>query len=147
VEKMEADELFDTHLDGTIYRDKQVEERGVHLTVGSVHEVLKRGETDFGGDEEVPCETEKMTPLKRSPDDDYGWWDLDRGHYRVRFNETIRSESGAYLLVPNERILACGCTLAPTVVREGIIDTVLVVPGQGVSIKENARIGLLCPLR
>lgn len=143
---MEADELFDTHLEGTIYRDKQIEEHGVHLTVGSVHEILAGGQTDFGGDEQVPCETDELTPQKRDPDDDYGWWDLNRGHYRVRFNETLRAESGAFLLVANERILACGCSLTPAIVREGIIDTVLVVPKQGVRIKENARIGLLRPL-
>ena len=132
---MEPEEIFDGVLDNTVYRDKQVGEAGVHLTVGSVHDVLKGGQTDFGGDEQVPCETEKLTPQKRDPDDDYGWWDLTAGHYRVQFNETLVESGKAFLLVPNDRILACGCSLAGTVVSSGVIDTVLTVPMHGVSIK------------
>lgn len=140
---MEPDEVFDGALEGTVYRDKQVDETGVHLTVGSVHAVLNRGHTDFGGGEQQPCETQKLSPKKRDPDDDYGWWDLEGGHYRVRFNESVNGEHGVFLLVPNQRILECGCDLSPTLLASGSIDTVLVVPREGVSIKENARIALL----
>ena len=143
---MSAEELFDTYLEGTIYKDKQVDSRGVHLTVSEIHCITGRGETDFGGSEHRDAETEPLEPEKRDPDDDYGWWELDEGTYRVVFNESARATPGALLLVPSERILSCGCDIAPTLIQKGSIESVLTVPESGVSIKENARIALLSRL-
>ncbi|MFP4026964.1 MAG: dCTP deaminase [Candidatus Brocadiia bacterium] len=144
---MKPDELFDSFLSGTVYRDKQVDARGVHLTVDSIFSIEDAGQIDFGGGEHEECCTVEIEPQKRSEDDDYGWWDLAGGHYRVVFNESIKAATDGMLLVPNERILACGCHLASTLALEGPIETVLVVPEVGVSIKENARVALLHPLR
>ena len=140
---MEQQEIFDSCLEGTIHDGKQVEEPGIHLTAGSVSSLVGRGQTDFGGDEQEPCEQSTISPTKRAPEDDYGWWELEGGEYRVRFNETITSGSGVFLVVPNDRILACGCVMVSVLAASGRIETVLSVPQQGVSIKENARIALL----
>ncbi len=143
---MNTEELFDTYLEGTIYKEKQVDSRGVHLTVSEIHAITGRGETDFGGSEHKNAETQPIEPEKRDPDDDYAWWELDQGTYRVIFNESARAIPGALLLVPNERILSCGCSMAPALVSAGSAESILTVPETGVSIKENARIALLFPL-
>lgn len=143
---MRPEELFDTYLEGTIYKKKQLDSRGVHLTVAEIRALTGRGRIDFGGDEHEECGSEPLSPRKRDPEDDYGWWDLGGGTYRIVFNESTRAVPGTLLLVPNERILSCGCTIAVTTTREGSVESVLTVPETGVSIKENARAALLCPL-
>jgi hypothetical protein len=140
-----AEELFDEWLEGTIYRDKQVEARGVHLTVGQVHRLSEGGRVDFGGSELEPCPTEPVGPVKAQEDDEYGWWELDGGTYLVVFNERLREGAPPVLLTPNDRLLACGCSLAPLVCGARDVRSVLTVPHCGAAIKQNARVALLRP--
>ena len=143
---MEPAELFDEYLDGTVYEGKQVDKQGVHLTAGEIYGLGARGYIDFGGDEHRPRDTRKLEPQKRNPDDDYGWWDLEGGAYRVVFNESVKDAPVPLLLTPNTRLLDCGSFLASCVVEEGQVASILTVPRGGVGIKENARIALLSPL-
>ncbi len=140
---MDSQELFDDYLEGTIYEGKQVAPQGIHLTAGTILAPRGAGDTDFGGDEHSPCDFQVVKPEKRNPDDDYGWWELDGGHYRVVFNESLRDCPVPLLLTANARILDCGCHLASCVPEQGELATTLTVPDCGGGIKENARIGFL----
>ncbi|MFP4176874.1 MAG: hypothetical protein ACLFT2_06565 [Candidatus Brocadiia bacterium] len=141
---MRPEDIFDQHLNGTIYRDKQVDSNGVHLTVDTIMEITGRGQIDFGGGEYEPAETCIIEPEKRSAGDDYGWWELPAGLYRVKFNESVLADNaGNFILLPNSRLIGCNCSLAPCCPGEGTITTTLTVPETGLSIKENARIALL----
>jgi hypothetical protein len=143
---MDAAELFDEWLEETIHRESQVDEHGVHLTAGHVALADSRAEIDFGGSEFEPCTQRDVAPTKKQPDDDYGWWRLEKGAYLLEFNERLKEGAPPMLLVPNGRLLACGCSLAACVCAAGPLRSVLTVPERGVAIKENARIALLRPL-
>ncbi len=143
---MTPEELFDNWLEKTVYRDKQVDAAGVHLTVGEIHSAHTRGRLDFGGSELKPCGTHPVELTERTPGDQYAWWRLEEGTYVVRFNETLKEGAPPSLLVGSRRLLACGCAVAATVCTGGEMRSVLTVPGCGVHIKQNARIALLRPL-
>jgi len=140
---MEPRIIFEECLEGTVYEGKQIEEHGVHLTVGSIASIDGPGQIDFGGGEHSPCRARELTPKKRSADDDYGWWELEEGYYRVRFNESIIPKSGVFMVTSNDRLLVCGCSVTPAIAASGNISTILTVPPHGTAIKENARIALL----
>ncbi len=143
---MEPEELFDEWLEDTIYRDKQVDRHGVHLTVGQVSRLEARGSVDFGGSELEQAPATRIEPVRRDPADDYGWWKLQPGAYVVTFNESVRDGAPPLLLVTNERLLSCGCAIAPLVLGAGEVRSVLTVADHGVAIKENARVALLRPV-
>ncbi len=93
-----------------------------------------------------PGSTHPVEPAEHKPSDRYAWWRLDGGTYIVCFNERLREGAPPMLLVPSERALACGCSVASTICGAGELRSVLAVPSWGVSIKQNARIALLRPL-
>ncbi len=140
---MEPRIIFEECLEDTVYEGKQIDEHGVHLTAGAISSIEGPGQIDFGGDEHNPCRDRELTPKKRSAQDDYGWWELEEGYYRVHFNESIIPGSGVFLIASNDRLLACGCSVTPTIAASGNISTILTVPSYGTAIKENARIALL----
>ena len=141
---MEPRELFEDYLEDTIYDDKQIAANGVHLTADKILALRGGGDTDFGGDEHRPGDQQVVRTEKRNPDDDYGWWELDGGIYRVVFNEKLRECPAPLLLTASPRLLECGCSLTAYVPPEGELATTLIVPECGVGMKENARIGFLC---
>jgi hypothetical protein len=143
---MEPEELFDDWLEGTVHRDRQVDPRGVHLTVAGIDHAHTKGEVDFGGSEMKPAVSRAVTVTLHSPGDKFAWWRLEPGTYIVKFNEKLKPGAPPMLLTGNERVLACGCTVAATVVSEGELSSVLTVPDVGVNVKQNARVALLRPL-
>ncbi|MGD2175255.1 MAG: hypothetical protein PVJ27_07615 [Candidatus Brocadiaceae bacterium] len=143
---MTPEDLFDNWLEGAIHRPNQVDEGGVHLTVGQVLTSHSRGRIDFGGSELKPSGLHPVETAEHSPTDRYGWWRLDAGTYILRMNEKLKEGAPPMLLTSNERLLSCGCSIAPAVLTGGEIQTLLSVPKSGVNIKENARVALLTPL-
>ncbi|KPK63055.1 MAG: hypothetical protein AMK73_05415, partial [Planctomycetes bacterium SM23_32] len=125
---MTPEELFDDCLEGTVYRDKQVDAHGVHLTARDVRRLDAAGRIDFGGSELAPCATQAIQPQKAGPDDEYGWWRLEGGTYLVVFNERLKEGAPPTLLTPNARLLSCGCSVAPLVCRPGELRSLLTVP-------------------
>ena len=140
---MEPEELFDNWLEGTIHRDSQVDAHGVHLTVAEILSPHSRGRIDFGGKELKACSLHPLELSEHSPGDRYGWWRMEGGGYVVRFNETLKAGAPPVLLVSNQRLLSCGCSVAPAIFTGGEIRSVLTVPGTGAAIKQNSRIALL----
>lgn len=131
-------ELFDL-LEGTIHRETQVQEQRVDLTAASIWRLTGHGQLDFGGSEYHAAPTEEIAPEKRQPDDDYGWWTLDAGVYRVVFNEQLTE--GRALLQSLPRLLEVGAYIPARMVEAGPEITALLAVGEtGVAIKENARL-------
>ena len=114
-------------IEGGIHAETQSEERSVSLTVSAVHRAEGTGALDFGGSEMKPCPTNALPSSKRSPGDEFGWWDLDPGFYFVRFNEQLNSSGVLFgLISPLPRLLACGAyhpttTLLPSDRFMGIV--------------------------
>ncbi len=124
-----------------IYDDVQVHEDRIDLTVSEIFSIEGGGELDFGGSEYVPSELKKLETIKKHEDDDYGWWELEKGTYLMELNEKI--SGGRALLQPMDRLLKTGC-FTPTKVVDGRennnILCLIHVNQHGVNIKENSRI-------
>lgn len=129
-------------LDDLVHEPSQTEGPGVDLTVEYVARIDGAGDVDFGGDEYDRPETDAVGTEKRSPDDDYGWWELGAGTYLIRYNETLTAAENGFLLQPHPRLLALGAT-HPTVRVQELPRVPLTVPEDGVNIKENARVSTL----
>ena len=128
-----------------IFKDKQFHGRTLFLTLKTVYRILGKGSVDFGGGEYVQADREKLEPVKRSFDDNYGWWDLEPGTYPIEYNERFESEKERlYLISPSRRIFSSG-TFHPVIVvveKKYSPKGLLIVGGSGISIKENGRISL-----
>ncbi len=104
------------------------------------------GALDFGGSEYQEASVSLLDPEKKTPEEPYGWWNLDTGDYLIRFNETIKIPAkGLIMIFPHERLLAAGASHAPLAVEN--LDQKISVPihvgPAGLKIKQNARVSRL----
>ena len=76
-------------IEGYISLEKQLTPNGFDLTVGRVFSFASSGSLDFSNKERVVPEGKESVPLKQKSDDTFGWWDLSKGAYKVRTNETV----------------------------------------------------------
>jgi len=146
-----ASEDFIENITGIIHKGTQQHDQHCDLTVSEVHRITGAGSLDFGGSEFRPATIEKITPKKQKPDDDYGWWDLGKGPYKIIFNETVDDLPGTGIISPHDHAKQSGL----------ISDTFLISPNEnkdklsmnvtvseaGCHIKENARIASLHVLK
>jgi len=129
-------------VEGIVHEPTQVrDDGGIDLTVAEVYELRDPGRIDFGGGELDPAETEPHRRVWRSAGDDYQWWHLDPGTYLVEYNESL---SGGALLQPRTDLLERGGS-HPTLRRTELPAVPLTVGGEGLRLKENARISVLLP--
>lgn len=146
MKKRKGSDIID-YLEDIVYADKQILDDGIHLTVNKVLNLTKRGDIDFGGSEYKESQTREIPPVKRSPDDKYGWWSLPEGEYLIVYNEKIRDsipQEDIIFLQPALRLVRNG-SYHPTLIinNQGSITTTLFVGKKGLKIKENARISKL----
>ncbi|MDP2498869.1 MAG: hypothetical protein Q8W44_12880 [Candidatus Palauibacterales bacterium] len=142
---LDADEARDC-VDGLVHFDTQRAPDGLDLTVEDVFEVTGPGSLDFGGSEFDPAPRERIEPELASPDDDYGWWELDPGSYVVHYNEGVDLGAGQVgELHPLPRLQQAGASHG-TLVLHGTRETVaalLNVGEGGCHLKENCRVSRL----
>lgn len=133
-------------VEDAVHAGTQRRERGFDVTVATIHEVAAPGRLDFGGGEQEPGTAEPVPTSKRNPDDDYGWWTLEPGTYRVTYNEALALDGQRLVLKPREALADQGLA-HPTLVLDDRLPAVpLTVSGAGARIKENARLSTLVPL-
>lgn len=126
-------------VDGLVHEPTQVHDGVVDLTVAAVLEVTEPGRVDFGGGELQAAETEPLDTQRRNPDDDYGWWHLHHGTYLLSYNESLSPGDGERLVVQTrDEVLAMGA-YHPTL-RLRALDDVPITVGDGLRLKENARV-------
>ncbi len=129
--------------DGLISAKKQQGECSLDLTVNTISLIDLGGSLDFGGSEYQEASASLLEPEKKTPDEPYGWWNLNTGDYLIRFNETIKIPSnGLILIFPHDRLLAAGASHAPLAL-ENLSQSVCVpihVGPAGLKIKQNARV-------
>ncbi|KXB06980.1 hypothetical protein AKJ54_00905 [candidate division MSBL1 archaeon SCGC-AAA382K21] len=126
------------YLEGIVYRDTQIKDDGVDLTVAKIFEPENRGEIDFGGSERSDAEISEIKPRLRNPKDDYGWWELEPGFYLISYNESFKTKRKAFLqplprLTRNQAIHTSGFLTKLTLIP-------LYVGENGMAIKENSRV-------
>ena len=126
----------------------QLAPQGFDLTAGEIHEIEGSGKLDFSNSEREIPDSSKIEPVKKNRDDDYGWWELEQGSYKVVMNEKV--DIPEYLTAfafPRSSLLRMGCSIENAVWDAGFTGTgsfLLVVSNpEGVEIKENARVNQL----
>jgi deoxycytidine triphosphate deaminase len=134
-----------------IHEKKQVEDYGVYFTIGKVFKFTSKGEIDFGDSEYKESEMQEIAPVKRNPEDKYGWWDLPQGEYLIEFNEELHDllpSAKLVVLQPSERITVNGAFHSTKVIeKKGRIRVTLYVGKNGINIKKNARVSKLIVLK
>ena len=143
---LEMDELL-KRVDGLVHEKTQRGPAGLELTLKAVLRLQGGGALDFGGSEYQEAETAEIAPTKGA-DDKYGWWSLEAGVYRLRFNESLRLEGGERaLLSPHPRLLAAGGNHPSAMFGAGEeLFVMLQVFAGGLRLKENCRISRLSVL-
>lgn len=134
------------HLDGLVHLDTQRAPNGIDLTVDRVYRTTGHGQLDFGGSEFQAAPYERLTPVCKDPEDDYGWWTLEEGAYVIQYNESVRLEASHQAVVtPLERTLQAGAHHGTFVVDDhrDPLETLLVVSRMGCRLKENCRVSRL----
>jgi hypothetical protein len=126
-------------VDGFVHEQTQVHDGVVDLTVTDVHHVTEPGDVDFGGGELAAAETEPLEPRRRDPDDDHGWWHLDHGTFLLSYNETIDPPADERLVVQTRDAVLARGAYHPTLRLRGL-ERVPVTVGDGIELKENARV-------
>ncbi len=129
--------------EGLISAKKQLGEFSLDLTVQSISLINLGGSLDFGGSEYEDASVSLLKPEKRTPDEPYGWWNLEPGDYLIRYNERIKiPPKGLLIILPHERLLAAGASHAPLAIEN--LDQNVSVPihvgPAGLKIKQNARV-------
>ena len=143
-EAIEEENLIQDYID----LETQLTPQGFDLTAGEIYRFKGHGSLDFSNSEREIPETEKVEPVKKDEEDDYGWWQLEPGAYKVVMNETVDiPEHLTAFAYPMSSLLRMGCSIENAVWDAGYTGTgsfLLVVENdQGVDIKQNARVNQL----
>lgn len=131
-----------------IHLETQLTPNGIDLTVDEIHSFEGSGKLDFSNSEREIPESEKIEPEKKSEGDDYGWWELDSGSYKIVTNEVVDLPDNLVAFAyPRSSLLRMGCSIENGVWDGGFKGKssflLLVENQEGVEIKENARVNHL----
>jgi len=106
------------HVKGTLSEKHQVHAYAVDLTVKVIWGVEPTGRLDFGGGEYAPAGHNPVESHRIRAEDNYQWWELERGCYFIEFNETLElGENEIALIEPDPRTLRTGATHASRFLR------------------------------
>lgn len=125
--------------------ETQLTPNGFDLTAGEIRRYEDAGQLDFSNDErEIPDAT-AINPEKRDEEDDYGWWALDPGVYKVVANETVDIPNDLMAFTfPRSSLLRMGATIDNAAWEAGFTGQgafmLDVRNPDGIAIKENARV-------
>jgi dUTP pyrophosphatase len=131
-----------------IHLETQLQPAGFDVTAKEIHKMKEPGKLDFSNSEREIPETRELKPEKKKPGDDYGWWKLKPGAYKVVMNEKVDiPENLVGVAHPRSSLLRMGCTIGNALWEPGYTgpgEFVLIVQNpEGVEIKENARVNQL----
>lgn len=145
--KKEIEQLIDEKnlIENYINLNKQLTPNGFDLTVGKIFEFDSPGVLDFSNSERVVPEGREIFPKKDKADDEFGWWGLEKGAYKIRTNEKVNLPNNlAALGFSRTTLLRMGALTQNGVWDAGFKgkgEFILTVENsQGIRIKENGRI-------
>ena len=128
--------------------DKQLTPNGFDLTVSSVFSFDSAGSLDFSNSQRLIPKGIELFPQKEKPEDKYGWWQLKKGGYKIRTNETVNLPNNLIAFAfSRTSVLRMGAFTQHGVWDAGFKgkgEFILVVTNPyGFKLKENARIAQL----
>jgi len=131
-----------------IHLETQATSNGFDLTVNKIFEFNGAGTLDFSNKErKIPAEKE-LAPKFKNPKDEFGWWNLKKGAYKVKTNESVNLPKDLVAVAfPRSSLLRMGA-FTQTAVWDagfrGISEFILIVNNpKGIRVKQNARIAQL----
>jgi hypothetical protein len=130
------------HISGILHPKYQVHGFSVHLTIRKVSAIDPIGQIDFGGGEYIAAGRTDLVAHSLRPEDNYRWWELERGSYFVECNETLQLAADEIALIePEDRLLRVGGWHVPLFVRGHVapVEILLEVGAARLRVKENAR--------
>ena len=132
-------------IENYINLDKQLAPNGFDLTVGKIFEFESAGDIDFSNSERIVPQGKELIPEKRKQEDNYGWWNLLQGAYKIRTNEAVNLPNNlAALGFTRTSLLRMGALTQNGVWDAGFKgkgEFILVVSNpKGIKIKQNARV-------
>ena len=132
--------------------DVQLTPNGFDLTCAQIYEFDAPGALDFSNKERKLPQGRLLLPKKENVQDKRGWWDLPKGAYRIRTNETCSIPLDLIALAfPRSSLLRMGAFTENAVWDAGFkgkSEFILVVENpHGIRLKENARITQLVFVR
>ncbi|MFH1577851.1 MAG: deoxyuridine 5'-triphosphate nucleotidohydrolase [Candidatus Omnitrophota bacterium] len=125
--------------------DTQLTPNGFDLTVGSVFEFSNCGALDFSNKERVVPQMKEVPAEKKNPQDKFGWWNIKKGAYKIRTNESVSLPRDLTAVsFPRSSLLRMGAFTQTGVWDAGFkgkSEFILVVENpEGLMLKENARL-------
>ena len=139
-------------IQGYMNLEKQITPNGFDLTVEKIFSIDEAGSVDFSNNERVVPLGKEIAAKKRKEKDKYGWWNLPKGVYKIKTNETVKMPNNLTALAFTRTTLLRMGALTQNGVWDagfkGKSEFVLIVENPaGVNIKQNARIIQLVFLR
>jgi len=130
---------------GYINLDVQIAPNGFDFTAGSVMEFSGPGALDFSNKERIIPQPREIRAEKISPQDKFGWWNLKKGAYKIRTNESVSLPRDLVMIAyPRSSLLRMGAFTQNAVWDAGFrgkSEFILVVDNpHGLKLKQNARI-------
>jgi len=138
----------DKLVEGYVALETQLTPNGFDLTCAQIFEFDAQGSVDFSNKERRIPQGREILPCKSTPDDAFGWWDLKKGMYKVKTNESVCLPLDLIALAFSRTSLL----RAGALTQHGIWDAgfqgksefVLVVENPfGLRLKQNARVAQL----
>ena len=145
LEKLIAeDKLIENYID----LKTQLTSNGFDLTCAEISEFNGPGMVDFSNKERKLPDCRLMIPQKENSDDEFAWWVLKKGIYKIKTNETVNLPNDLIALAfSRTTLLRMGAFTQHGVWDAGFKgkgEFVLCVENQfGIRIKQNSRIAQL----
>ena len=135
-------------IEGFIDLKTQLTPNGIDLTIAAISEFDAAGALDFSNKERALPAGKEMVPQKISPQDKFGWWDLKKGAYKIKTNETVNLPGDIIALAfSRTSLLRMGAFTQHGVWDAGFKgkgEFILEVENNfGIRIKQNARVAQL----
>jgi len=125
--------------------ETQLQANGFDLTAGEIHRFDGPGKLDFSNAERTIPDSTPIEPERQDPDDEYGWWALEPGVYKIVTNETFNIPNDLVgITFPRSSLLRMGAYIENAWWDAGFEGTgaflLHVRNPDGIEIKENARV-------
>lgn len=132
--------------------ETQLQPNGVDLTAAEIHAFRGPGKLDFSNDEREIPGTHALEPEKQDASDEYGWWALEHGTYKIVCNETLNIPADLVGIgFPRSSLLRMGAMIQNAFWDGGYSGQgaflLKVENPAGIHIKENARVNQLSFIR
>jgi len=134
-------------VDRFIDLETQLAPNGFDLTVEKIFSFKSKGSLDFSNKERILSKENELKAIKNNKKEQYGWWNLKEGFYKIRTNEVVNLPKNlAGLSFPRSSLLRMGGFVHTGVWDAGFNgkgEFILSVGNNGLKIKQNARVAQL----